>query len=151
MNYHLAQINIARAIAPLDDALMQGFVEQLEHVNELADHSPGFVWRLQTEEGDATSIRVFEDELLIVNISVWESIESLKKNAYSGDHLAVYKNRKKWFEKLSFPTLASCWLPAGHIPTIESAKIALEKIRNKGPSAEAFTFAKPFPIPDDIV
>ncbi len=149
--YHLAQINIAKAIAPLDNALMQGFVEQLDHVNELADFSPGFVWRLQSEEGDATSIRVFEDELLIVNMSVWESIETLKKYAYSGDHLSLYKSRKKWFEKLSYPTLALWWLPAEHIPTIESAKFALETIRENGPSAAAFSFAKPYPAPDDIV
>jgi len=94
-NYHLAQINIAKAIAPFDDPRMKGFMEQWDHVNELADHSPGFVWRLKSEEGDATSRLFFEDELLTLNLSVWESIETLKKYAYSGDHLSVYKSRNK--------------------------------------------------------
>lgn len=85
--YHLAQVNIAKARAPLDHPLMKGFVDQLDHINALAERSPGFVWRLQTEEGDATAIRVFEDPLIIVNLSVWESVESLKDYVYAGEHL----------------------------------------------------------------
>jgi len=148
MNHHLAQVNIARAKAPLDSPIMKGFVDQLEHINQLAETSPGFVWRLQTEEGDATAFKVFDDALIIVNMSVWESLESLKDYVYSGDHLAVLKNKKHWFEKPSSPILALWWVPAGQIPTIDSAKLALETLTEKGPSPDAFTFAKPFPAPE---
>jgi len=146
--YQLAQINIAKAKAPLDSPIMQGFVEQLDHINALAENSPGFVWRLKTEEGDATAIQAFEDELLIVNMSVWESLESLKEYVYSGDHLTVLKNKKSWFEKPTSPMLALWWVPAGHRPTLESAKIALRMLEEKGSSPEAFTFAQPYPEPE---
>ena len=106
MTYHLAQVNIARAKAPLDTPAMKGFVEQLEHINQLAEISPGFVWRLQTEDGDATALQVFEDPLIIVNMSVWESYEALKDYVDSGDHLTVLRNKKNWFEKPDAPILA---------------------------------------------
>jgi len=142
--YQLAQVNIAKAKAPRDDPVMKGFVDQLDHINQLAENSPGFVWRLQTEEGDATAIQMFEDPLIIVNMSVWESLEALRNYPYSGDHLIALKSRKSWFEKLDMPALTLWWVPAGQRPAIESAKIALEKIRAHGTSPEAFTFAKPF-------
>ncbi|TWC29155.1 uncharacterized protein DUF3291 [Pseudomonas sp. SJZ079] len=148
-NYHLAQVNIARAKATLDSPVMQGFVEQLEHINQLAETSPGFVWRLQTAEGDATALKVFDDELVIVNLSVWDSVESLKNYVYTGDHLSVLKDKQQWFDKPSAPTLALWWVPAGHLPTIEQAKSALQTLTAEGPSAQAFTFAKPFPAPEE--
>jgi len=146
--FHLAQVNVARVKAPLDHPIMKGFIDQLEPINALADRSPGFVWRLQTAEGDATALKVFDDERIIVNMSVWESLESLKQYVYSGDHVMVLKDRKNWFEKLDSPSLALWWVPAGHIPTVEAAKEALEKLRENGPSPEAFTFAKPYPAPN---
>ena len=147
-SYHLAQINIATAKAPLDTPVMQGFVDQLDAINALADNSPGFVWRLQTDDGDATSLQVFDDERIIVNISVWKSFDALKHYVYSGDHLTVLKNKKSWFEKMAGPTLALWWIPKGHIPSIASAKDALETLKTKGASPAAFTFAKPFPAPN---
>lgn len=144
----LAQVNIAKAKAPLDDPVMKGFVDQLDHINRLAENSPGFIWRLKTEDGDATAIRMFDDPLIIVNMSVWESLEALQSYVYSGDHLAALKSRKSWFERLDGPTLALWWVPAGRMPAIESAKIALEKIRKHGASSEAFTFAKLFQAPE---
>lgn len=147
-NYQLAQVNIAKAKAPLDDPVMKGFVDQLDHINRLAENSPGFVWRLKTDEGDATAIQMFEDPLIIVNMSVWESLEALRNYVYSGDHLIALKSRKNWFEKLDMPALALWWVPTGRMPAIESAKIALEKIRAHGASPEAFTFAKSFPAPE---
>lgn len=146
-SYHLAQVNTAKALAPLDAPIMQGFVEQLEHINQLAEASPGFIWRLQTEEGDATALKPFEDELIIVNLSLWDSLEALKDYVYSGEHLTVLRNKKQWFEKPEAPTLALWWVPAGHIPSIEEAKRALARLREQGPTAAAFSFAKPFPAP----
>jgi len=147
-HYYLAQVNIARALAPLDDPIMQGFVEQLDHVNHLAESSAGFIWRLQSDEGDATAIAYSDDERVIVNMSVWESIESLEKFAYSGDHLAVLRQKKNWFEKPTAPILALWWIPVGTEPTIDDAKAALQSLQERGPSAQAFTFAKRFPAPE---
>lgn len=147
IQYHLAQVNIAKAIAPLDNPVMQGFVDQLDHINQLADNSEGFIWRLQTEEGDATALQPFDDPLIIMNLSVWSSLESLKIYAYSGDHLNIMKQKKSWFEKSSEATLALWWLPVGELPTPESARAMLEKLRREGPSQEVFTFAKPYLMP----
>ncbi len=97
--YQLAQCNIARLRAPLDSPLLGDFVAALEPINQLADRAPGFVWRLQTEDGDATAIRVFNDEMLIVNMSVWESIETLAAFIYSTAHRDVMRRRRQWFEK----------------------------------------------------
>lgn len=145
--YHLAQVNIAKALAPLESPVMQGFVAQLARINQLAEASPGFVWRLQTDEGDATALKPYEDELIIVNLSVWNSLEALKDYVYSGEHLQVLRSKKQWFEKPDAPTLALWWIPAGHRPSIEEAKQALARLREQGPSAEAFSFAKPFAAP----
>jgi hypothetical protein len=147
--YHLAQVNIAKTIAPLDDPIMQGFVDQLDAVNHLAENSPGYIWRLKTEDGDATSIPFSDDERVIVNMSTWESLEALQNFVYSGDHLSVLRQKKNWFEKPTAPILALWWVPAGETPTIESAKRALQSLAQHGSSQQAFTFAKPFPEPVD--
>lgn len=148
--YHLAQVNIAKARAPLDHPLMRGFVEQLDHINALAERSPGFVWRLQTEEGDATSIRVFDDPLIIVNLSVWESIDALKHYVYGGEHLQVLRSKRDWMERLPLASLALWWLPAGQLPDAQMACERLERLRLAGPSPEAFTFAHWFPQPECV-
>lgn len=148
VKFHLAQVNIGRTREPLDSPVMKGFVDQLDAVNALADRSPGFVWRLQTEEGHATSINVFGDERVIINISVWESLELLQRYVYSGDHLQLLKDKKNWFEKMPGPTLALWWIPAGEIPSVEDAKRALDTLGKEGPSPAAFSFARPCPAPD---
>ena len=145
--YHLAQVNIARARAPMDHPLMRGFVEQLAPINALAEASPGFVWRLQTEEGDATSIQAFDDPQIIVNLSLWESLEALRDYVYAGPHLELLKQRKEWMEKVDGPSLALWWLPAGQLPTLEDARRALQSLAEKGSTAEAFSFARPFAAP----
>lgn len=150
-HYHLAQVNVAKARAPLDDPLMQGFVEQLDHINALAERSPGFVWRLKDEAGDATAIQLFGDPSIIVNLSVWQSLEALKTYVYQGDHLKVLRDRKQWFEKLAIPHLALWWIPAGQVPTLEEARRALLCMDAHGSSERAFTFARPFPMPDENV
>lgn len=147
MNFHIAQLNIARAIAGMESEVMTGFVSRLEEINALADRSPGFIWRLQSEEGDATALRVFDDPLMLVNMSVWSSIEELKDFVYRSMHVELIRDREAWFEKLSAAHQVLWWIPEGHIPTVEEAKAKLELIREQGPSPEAFTFGRPFPHP----
>jgi hypothetical protein len=102
--HHLAQANIARMRAPLEDPLMAGFVAQLDGINALADRSRGFVWRLQTDDGNATGIRAFDDERILFNMSVWESIEALHEHAYRSEHVAVFRAPRQWFEPQPAPT-----------------------------------------------
>lgn len=145
--FQLAQLNIGRMRAPLDDPIMAEFAAQLEHVNALADRSPGFVWRLQTEEGDATALRVFDDELIIVNMSMWESIDALREFVYRGDHLNILRRQAQWFEPVQEAALVMWWVKAGGRPTVEEAKARLEYLRIHGPSSRAFSFSKPFDPP----
>ena len=147
--YHLAQVNIGRLRAPLEDPIMEGFRSQLDPINALADRSPGFVWRLQTEDGNATAIRPFDDDdRMAINMSVWESLEALQQYVYRSAHVGPLRDRKQWFEPLEGPILALWWITAGHIPTVAEAKARLELLKERGPSAEAFTFRSPFPPPD---
>jgi heme-degrading monooxygenase HmoA len=141
---HLAQINIALPREPIESPLLAEFVAALESVNELADRSPGVVWRLQTEEGDATGIRAFGDDRLIVNMSVWSSLEALRAFVYSGDHLAVMRRRREWFERMGEAFMALWWVPVGHVPTIAEAEERLDHLRNHGPTPHAFTFREHF-------
>ena len=92
--FHLAQVNIGRLRAPLDDPIMEGFRSQLDPINALADRSPGFVWRLQTEEGNATAIRPYEDERMAINMSVWESFDALQQFVYRTAHVGPLRDRK---------------------------------------------------------
>ncbi len=146
--YHLAQINIARVRAPLDDPLMEGFVSRLDAINRVADNAPGFVWRLQTESGDATSIRAYDDERIIVNMSVWESPDVLFEYVYQSQHIEPLRLRQEWFEKLDGPHLALWWIPVGHIPTPQEGKERLEHLQAHGPTPHAFTLKTRFPIPE---
>ena len=143
---HLAQVNVATVRAPLDSPELAGFVAQLEPINALADHSPGFVWRLQTEDGDATAIRPFQDERIMVNLSVWESLEALRTFVYASRHLDVMRRRREWFHRMD-TYLALWWVPAGTIPTVAQAKDRLQLLAGNGPGPDAFTFRVPFPAP----
>jgi heme-degrading monooxygenase HmoA len=146
--YHLAQVNIARMLAPRDDPLMAEFVARLDQINALADGSPGFIWRLQTEEGNATSVQAYDDERILVNMSVWESLEHLKAYVYKSGHAQVMRRRHEWFEKFEGLYLALWWIRAGHRPTVTEAQGRLEYLSQHGASAHAFTFSQPFPPPD---
>ena len=137
----LAQLNIARLLAPLDDPRLEGFVNNLDRVNGLGDASPGFVWRLQTDDGDATALRPFPDPDIIVNLTVWESVESLRAFAYKGEHLEVFKHRRQWFEERVEPMVVLWWVADGHIPSVEEARERLEFLRRHGPSPWAFPFS----------
>jgi hypothetical protein len=141
-------MNIARMRAPLEDPVMEGFRSQLETINAAAERSPGFVWRLLTEDGDATAIRAFEDPLILVNMSVWASLEALHDYVYAGAHLGPLRDRRQWFETLDGPSLVLWWIAAGETPTVDQGKARLEELRTQGPSPAAFTFRKPFPPPD---
>jgi heme-degrading monooxygenase HmoA len=145
--HHLAQVNLATLRAPLDAPELAGFVARLEPINALADGSPGFVWRLQTEDGDATAIRPFDDHRIMVNLSVWESLEALRTFVYASRHLDVMRHRRQWFHRMAEAYLALWWVPAGAIPTVAQAKDRLELLRRQGPTADAFTFRVPFPAP----
>ncbi|MGZ5361671.1 MAG: DUF3291 domain-containing protein, partial [Solirubrobacterales bacterium] len=120
--WHLAQVNIALPVEPLDSAALAGFVAKLEPVNALADAAPGFVWRLQTEDGDATAIRAFGDDRLIVNMSVWESVNALWSFIYDGGHLDVLRRRREWFSRVAEAHQALWWVPAGSVPSVGYAE-----------------------------
>lgn len=148
--FHLAQVNIGRLRAPVDDHTMLGFTSQLDPINALADCSPGFVWRLQTEDGNATAIRPYADDaLMAINLSVWESLESLQQFVYKSAHVGPLRDRKQWFEPMSGPILALWWIPAGHTPTVSEALERLAYLAQNGPSPRAFTFRKPYPAPGE--
>ena len=147
--YHLAQINIAYSRGARDEAIMQGFIDRLDEINAIADSSPGFVWRLQTEEGDATAIQAFDDPLMLVNVSVWKDIESLKNFVYKSAHVELIQDREAWFKKIPESHQALWWLPEGQIPTVEEAREKLEYLQANGPSETAFSFSKPYPLPNE--
>jgi hypothetical protein len=147
--FHLAQVNVARLREPLDAPSMQAFVDGLEPINTLADGSPGFVWRLQTDEGDATSLRVFDDDMLIVNMSLWESVESLRTFVFRTEHADYLRHRSEWFERLAEAPTALWWIAKGGIPAIDEAKRRLELLRANGPTPEAFTLPATFPPPEE--
>lgn len=146
--YHIAQINIALAKADMASETMSGFVARLDEINALADRAEGFVWRLQESNGDATSIRAFDDPLMLVNMSVWKSLEALKDYVYKSLHVDLIRDRDAWFHKMAEAHQAIWWIPAGHIPSVQEAKEKLEHIRAHGPTPEAFTFSKPYPAPN---
>ena len=144
MDFHIAQINIGRAVGDVDGPLLAEFMALLDPVNELADSSAGFVWRMQDEEGNNTSLRPYEDERIIINMSVWESIEALRAFVYSGMHVSVMRRRREWFEKFESTYLGLWWVPAGTIPTVEDAKLRLASLDEHGPTPYAFTFRQTF-------
>lgn len=150
VKYHLAQVNIAKALAPMTDPAMAGFVNRLDDLNALADETEGFVWRLQGEDGNNTALRVFEDPMLLINMSVWESVEALRNYTYKSAHVEVMRERKKWFTSPDGPHLVLWWIPAGEIPTPDEAKEKLRLLELRGPTPDAFTFRNSFPPPGDV-
>lgn len=143
-SHHLSQVNISRTIAPLSDPMMAEFVAQLDSINKLADRSPGFVWRLQTEDGDATGIHAYDDELIIFNLSVWESIDAFKQFVYRSQHGEVMRDRKKWFHKSEGINMALWWVSVGHTPTVDEAKKRLQYLNDYDESVYAFSLHKQF-------
>jgi hypothetical protein len=141
---HVAQVNVARALEPLDSPLLADFVAALAPVNALADAAPGFVWRLQTEDGDATSVRIDADPRVIVNLSVWSTLEALWAFVYGSAHVGVMQRRRVWFERPVESHLAMWWVPAGTAPSVAEAMDRLGVHRSSGATPHAFDFKHPF-------
>jgi hypothetical protein len=147
--YQLAQLNIGVIRGPIDGPVMAEFVANLDRINALAERTPGFVWRFQTEEGNATAVRPYpEDENIAVNLSVWKDVDCLRRFVFQSDHVEIMRRRREWFVPMDKAFLVLWWVPKGHIPTVEEAKAKLEVLRRKGPTAEAFTFRQAYPAPD---
>jgi len=146
MEFHLAQINIAKMLAPIDSPVMAEFVANLDSINALAEGSDGFIWRLKTDDNNATSIKVYEDDFIIVNMSVWENMDKLHQFVYQSNHVEIFKQRKKWFEKMSDMHMALWYIPAGYIPTAMDGVERLSHLRNKGETPFAFSFKNSFTI-----
>jgi heme-degrading monooxygenase HmoA len=155
VSYQLAQVNIARLLAPLESEQLSSFVASLDPVNASADEAPGFIWRLQSEEGNATSIQAFDWDKegsagVIVNMSVWESLEQLAHWVYGDLHRTVLRQRRNWFERVVEATTALWWLPAGHLPDVSEAESRVLHLRTHGPTPHAFTFKQSFPSPAEV-
>ena len=154
MEYVVAQVNIGRLVAPLDSPQLADFAAALDPVNAVADGAPGFVWRLQTEDGNATALRVFEDDAegadggILINMSVWESVEELAAFVYGDAHRAVLRRRREWFELMKDAYATLWWVPRGHIPRSVRPKTGVKHLRAHGPTPRAFTLKVHFPAPD---
>ena len=143
MDYKVAQVNIAKVLAPLDSPIMADFINNLDRINTLAESSSGFVWRLM-DYGNATSIKIYGDEFLIVNMSVWKDIHSLFQFTYQSQHLEIFKRRGEWFEKMKEMHMALWYVSPDHTPTVAEAEEHLNYLRAHGDSPYAFTFKKRF-------
>ncbi len=124
---------------------MRGFASRLDEINALADGWPGFVWRLQGEEGNATDLRPFEDDSILVNMSLWQDLSALRDYVYRSAHLDLLRQRKQWFESMREVITALWWVPAGHVPDTREAWARLTHLRAHGPGPHAFSFARPYP------
>lgn len=141
MSCQLAQINIGKIVDAMDSEAMRGFASRLDAINALAEAAPGFVWRLKSDSGnDATAIKVYDDPYLIINLSVWESVEALFDFTYKTAHTELIRQRRDWFHRMTTPFMALWWIPAGHIPTTDEAKAKLEHLETHGVTPHAFTF-----------
>ena len=146
MEFYLAQINIAKMLAPIDSPVMADFVANLDAVNALAETSEGFVWRLKDESNNATAIKIFDDDFLIVNMSVWKNTEALFQFVYKSNHIEIFKRRKEWFEKMDEMHMAQWYVQAGYLPTVADAVERLNYLRNHGETPFSFSFKKRFTI-----
>lgn len=148
-DWHIAQLNVGRTLAPADSPQLAEFMAALDRINAQADGSPGFVWRLQSASGNATDILVSADPNFLVNMSVWETLEALFDYVYRSAHTQVMVKRRQWFEKPTQAYMVLWWVPAGHIPSTAEALERLEHLRRHGPSPHAFTFSQRYPAPGE--
>lgn len=147
-DWHLVEMNVGTTLYPLDDPRIAGFVNKLDEVNALAEAAPGFVWRLQSQSGNATDIKTSDDPNFIVNMSVWSSIESLFDFVYKTAHRTVMVQRREWFSPSKGAYMVVWWVPAGTVPTVDEGLARLAELEANGPTARAFTFRQKFPPPD---
>ncbi len=148
MKYHLAQINVGRFHFPADDARNADFMNNLDNINALAESSPGFIWRLKDDTGNATSIRAFDDPNILVNMSVWDAIETLQLFAYRSEHVKFVRRRAEWFTDFGAPMMALWWVNVGHQPPPSEGREMLEHITRHGSTPTAFTFREKFTAPE---
>lgn len=141
---HLAELNVAKPRGPLDGPVMAEFMANLERINGVGDASPGFVWRLQAEDGNATGLEQPFGPEIILGMTVWIDVDSLRAFVFRSEHVAFLRRRAEWFEKLDGPPTVLWWVPAGHRPTLGEAKRRLEQLTEQGPTTEAFTFSHAF-------
>ncbi|KAH8553726.1 hypothetical protein BGW37DRAFT_518661 [Umbelopsis sp. PMI_123] len=147
--YELAELNVGLTLDTSDNPMMDGFYQNLDKINALAEASPGFVWRLKTASNNATDIKIYDNELAIVNLSVWESKDALFQFVYKSDHKEYVRQRKQWFANWGGPHMVLWWVEKGVRPTSEEAKERLEYLAKNGPSSYAFTFRSMFPVPEE--
>ncbi|WP_309644507.1 DUF3291 domain-containing protein [Phenylobacterium sp.] len=145
--FHLAEINIGRLRATIDDPMIADFKNNLDRINALAEGHAGFVWRLTGDGNDATDLVAFDDPLIITNMSVWRTPDDLGAYVYRSGHVEIMRRRREWFEKLEL-SMALWWVPAGHRSSVAEGVARLATLRSLGPTAEAFTFRDIFPAPD---
>ena len=145
--YQLAELNVASLKAPLDSPELKDFVDNLDRINALAEATPGFVWRLKGDGNDATSLRPL-GESVIVNLSTWRDVDSLRHYVYKTAHVEILKRKREWFTRMADAYMVMWWVKAGHQPTAAEAVAKLEYLRQHGPSPEAFTFGDAFAAPD---
>jgi hypothetical protein len=153
MPFELAQVNVARLEASLDDPQLADFVAALDPVNAAADAASGFVWRLQTEDGNATAVRAFGWDVagsagVIVNMSVWRDVEHLAAFVYGPLHRQVLRRRREWFQRMRAAYTTCWWVPAGRRPSTDQAERRLLHLRERGPTPYAFTLRESYPPPD---
>jgi hypothetical protein len=146
-HFHLAQVNIAKRLAPMDDPIMQDFTDSVDKINNIADLADGFVWRMKDEDKDIGA-KIFEDDMLLINISVWKNLESLFSYTYNSGHIEVFKRKKEWFSKTKFMHVAFWYVPKDYEPTFEDAKSRLDYLHINGSSPYAFTFKDKFSVKD---
>lgn len=149
MAYQLAQINVGKMKGvDIDDPIMKEFVDNLDYVNGLAEQHPGFVWRLQDDENNATSFNPYNNVSIIINISVWKDVATLKSFVYNSPHFEFVKRRREWFEKFATHHFAMWWIESGRFPTVEEATEKLKLLEANGNAPEVFDFRQTFPPPD---
>ena len=153
MSFEIAQVNVSRLLAPLDSTLLAPFVSALDEVNAEGDRAPGFVWRLQTESGNATDVEGFgwdvaESHGVIVNLTTWSNVQSLSDFIFSGRHLEIMRRRREWFHPVVEATTALWWVPVGIRPTVVEAEDRVQHLRSHGPTERAFTLRRHYPAPD---
>ena len=148
-NLHLAQVNIAKRLAPMDDPIMQNFVNSVDKINAIADDSDGFIWRLKDEDKEL-AVEIFQDDTLIINMSVWTSLEALFAYTYNSGHIEVFKRKKEWFSKMKMMHMAFWYVPEGYEPTFVDAKNRLDYLNTHGDTPYAFSFKSKFSVTDSI-
>ena len=134
----LAQLNVGYARYPTDDPRMAEFMDNLDRMNALAERSPGFVWRMQSDSGNATDISVPGDAEMISNLSVWDDVASLGHYVFNTLHARFYEKGTNWFTAMKTPHFVMWQVPDGHIPTLAEAMDRLAQLTAHGSTDDAF-------------